>query len=209
MSKVAILSSTDAVEAVALAASDLAKRAQPHTAASRLTLRDLKDVISYLSLAAHALGDGIEDRWALLLPPGSWSVCRQAGAKVNFAAGYLDDAENAAARDLHMLHVRDPGNLDGQQTRGRRWLVCAADLFRAQCAYLCSGNGELGDARPELLRGTCAQFSAAVGHVAILTDAACERALGRTSQTLTPLIGARVELEAARRLADVLCAAMQ
>lgn len=204
-----------AIEAIAAAADRLAVRAQPQTVASRLTLRDFKDAVAGLSGAAHALGDGIEDRLAVVLPAGAWSPIRQAGARVNFAAGYLDEANSAMTRDLHALHQQDPGNLDERVTGGRRLLVRASSRFAEVCEVLRSGPDLR--AMPEveqetsiaLLWGTCVHFGSAVNHVALLTDNACERALGRTSGALTPLMAARRELEKARQRMDVLKAVFQ
>lgn len=193
---------------MSLAASDLAKRAQPQTVASRLNLRDLQDVITHMAAAAHALGNGIEDRWSASLPPNLRSVTNQAGAVVLFAAGHLDSAVQAMAQDLHALHRQDRQSPHLVQSPGKRWLVRAADLFAAGCEELRAGRDPL-DARPELLRSICSYFGSAVNHVALLTDNACEHALGRTSAALTPLVEARRELERARQRADVLRASLE
>lgn len=203
-----------AIEDIAAAAHELARRAQPQTAASRLTLRDFQDVLTHMATAAHALGDGIEDRLAEALPPRMWSPARQAGALVNFAAEHLDTSVRDVALDLRMLRDRDPGNLDGQQTRGsRRWVVYAADRFAARCQGLRDGHGALAAADQEtviaLLRDIISNLGGAVNHVALLTDAATERSLGCTSRALHPVICARRELDKARQRMDVLRAAAQ
>lgn len=205
-----------AIEDIAIAAEELAKRAQPHTVVSRLTLRDFQDVLTHMANGAHALGDGLEDNWAPALDSRFRSLGRQAGARVNLAAGYVDSAVAAMARDLRALHRVRSDDPDGQQSPGRRLAARAADQFAVRCEELRQGRSPRPSMMPDeqdasvvLARSICTMLGSAVNSVAFLVDAACERALGRTSGTLTPLVCARRELSHAQQRVQVLAAVSQ